>query len=154
MGRWINRDPLGEEGGLNLYGFIKNDSVNLTDLLGLISNCLGYAMNGDPGTFSQPDDGESMIDHLNQEGWTCKPIQNASQCKCECNQEKNIVMVPPPRQSGNTGGQCFIGCTQPPPPTNWDEKTLQGFNTSYQQWGVTPYHASYAPGGGCSNNSG
>jgi len=34
-GRWINRDPSEEEGGLNLYGFVRNDGANNTDLLGL-----------------------------------------------------------------------------------------------------------------------
>jgi len=35
MGRWLNRDPIGERGGLNLYAFVGNDGVNLWDLLGL-----------------------------------------------------------------------------------------------------------------------
>jgi RHS repeat-associated protein len=35
MGRWITRDPLGESGGINLYEFAKNNSINLTDPLGL-----------------------------------------------------------------------------------------------------------------------
>jgi RHS repeat-associated protein len=34
-GRWINRDPIGEEGGLNLYGFVINAPVNLWDILGM-----------------------------------------------------------------------------------------------------------------------
>jgi len=33
--RWLNRDPLGEEGGLNLYGFVENDPVNGFDPLGM-----------------------------------------------------------------------------------------------------------------------
>ena len=32
---WPNRDPIEEQGGLNLYGFIGNDSVNYADYLGL-----------------------------------------------------------------------------------------------------------------------
>ncbi|MBK1880990.1 RHS repeat-associated core domain-containing protein [Luteolibacter pohnpeiensis] len=35
LGRWINRDPIGERGGVNLYGFVGNISVNWTDFLGL-----------------------------------------------------------------------------------------------------------------------
>jgi RHS repeat-associated protein len=35
-GRWINRDPIEEKGGLNLYGFVENDGVNEFDVLGLI----------------------------------------------------------------------------------------------------------------------
>ena len=33
--RWINRDPIGERGGINLYGFVGNTSVNRIDKLGL-----------------------------------------------------------------------------------------------------------------------
>ena len=31
MGRWLSRDPIEEAGGLNLYGFIDNKSVNYWD---------------------------------------------------------------------------------------------------------------------------
>ena len=34
-GRWLSRDPIGERGGLNLYGFVGNDPVNAWDYLGL-----------------------------------------------------------------------------------------------------------------------
>ena len=33
-GRWPSRDPIGERGGINLYGFVGNDGVNLWDALG------------------------------------------------------------------------------------------------------------------------
>ncbi|MEN9990447.1 MAG: hypothetical protein RLZZ224_149 [Verrucomicrobiota bacterium] len=33
-GRWINRDPIEEKGGLNLYGFLGNDCPNYVDYLG------------------------------------------------------------------------------------------------------------------------
>ncbi|MBU6303731.1 MAG: hypothetical protein KGS60_19460, partial [Verrucomicrobia bacterium] len=35
QGRWLSRDPLGEAGGVNLYGFVGNDGVGQIDLLGL-----------------------------------------------------------------------------------------------------------------------
>jgi len=35
VGRWLNRDPIEEEGGLNLYGMLDNDPVNYIDLYGL-----------------------------------------------------------------------------------------------------------------------
>ena len=35
MGRWINRDPIEESGGNNVYGFVGNDGINKVDLLGL-----------------------------------------------------------------------------------------------------------------------
>ncbi|MCB1099533.1 MAG: hypothetical protein KDN22_28440, partial [Verrucomicrobiae bacterium] len=31
---WLSRDPIGERGGLNLYGFVGNDGVNQYDVLG------------------------------------------------------------------------------------------------------------------------
>ena len=35
LGRFLNRDPFGEEGGTNLYAFVENDPVNGWDYLGL-----------------------------------------------------------------------------------------------------------------------
>ena len=35
-GRWINRDPIAEEGGRNLYGFVRNNPSMLYDLHGLV----------------------------------------------------------------------------------------------------------------------
>jgi RHS repeat-associated protein len=40
IGRWINRDPIGEEGGLNLYDYVANSPVNMVDILGLDLQCL------------------------------------------------------------------------------------------------------------------
>jgi RHS repeat-associated protein len=35
LGRWINRDPIGEQGGVNVYGFVGNSGLNGIDLFGL-----------------------------------------------------------------------------------------------------------------------
>ena len=35
LGRWLSRDPLEEEGGLNLYGFVGNEPIGRWDALGL-----------------------------------------------------------------------------------------------------------------------
>ena len=37
LGRWLNRDPIAERGGLNLYGMVRNNPVNRIDRLGLHS---------------------------------------------------------------------------------------------------------------------
>jgi len=34
-GRWLSRDPIGERGGANLYGFVENNAVVQWDVLGL-----------------------------------------------------------------------------------------------------------------------
>lgn len=55
IGRWLNRDPSNEYGGLNLYGFAGNDGVNFYDYLGLwfsdgrgtaIKNSYTFVLNG------------------------------------------------------------------------------------------------------------
>src|SRR5439155_12498012 len=35
LGRWISRDPIGERGGINLYGYVENDPIRRIDPLGL-----------------------------------------------------------------------------------------------------------------------
>ena len=37
LGRWINRDPVREDSGLNIYAFVMNNGIGLYDLLGLSS---------------------------------------------------------------------------------------------------------------------
>lgn len=45
LGRWISRDPLGEKGGINLSNFIRNDSINSSDYLGLVDPEFGGMFN-------------------------------------------------------------------------------------------------------------
>jgi|GEM_PF-1454392 len=51
QGRWCSRDPIGEEGGSNLYGFAGNDGVVLIDSLGqdFIAAGSSYALGWSPG---------------------------------------------------------------------------------------------------------
>lgn len=39
--RWLSRDPLGEEAGINLYGYVQNDPINEYDPFGLDDITLG-----------------------------------------------------------------------------------------------------------------
>ena len=43
VGRWMTRDPIGESGGVNLYGFVMNNPVNLVDPMGNYG--ISYAWN-------------------------------------------------------------------------------------------------------------
>ena len=73
-GRWLSADPLGEEGGLNLYGFVGNEPISGIDYLGLKAwmlcnrcegtkgpmRCIVYdsknnRMRGDPFTTNQDE---------------------------------------------------------------------------------------------------
>jgi len=51
MARWISRDPLGEEGGVNVYASVRNRMVNSVDVLGLTEAAppgYGPTNNGQP----------------------------------------------------------------------------------------------------------
>jgi hypothetical protein len=53
---WPSRDPIGERGGANLYGFVGNDGVNNWDLLGLFHP--GNPGHGNP--FGPPSGPETL----------------------------------------------------------------------------------------------
>ena len=48
--RWLNRDPIGERGGLNLYEFAWNDPVDLFDRFGLFVKPTDFPPAGDKNT--------------------------------------------------------------------------------------------------------
>ena len=50
-GRWLSRDPIGERGGLNVYGFVRNEVINSYDLLGM-APCSDYAKSRSGSTAS------------------------------------------------------------------------------------------------------
>ncbi len=60
-GRWLSRDPLGENGGENLYAFVGSDPLGQIDYLGLadssepsLSGKAGKAKPGECGAFTWP----------------------------------------------------------------------------------------------------
>ncbi len=42
LGRWLSRDPIEEEGGINMYGYIRNRPSGGRDALGLEEGILGF----------------------------------------------------------------------------------------------------------------
>jgi len=59
-GRWINRDPLEEAGGLNLYGFVGNEPQNAVDPVGMEGLEVGVnAHSGELQVF-EPESGEPI----------------------------------------------------------------------------------------------
>jgi len=60
LGRWLNRDPAGEEGGQNLYAYAGNNSPNATDRSGLCPGDLldlleQFALGGTEGALASID---------------------------------------------------------------------------------------------------
>jgi RHS repeat-associated protein len=74
-GRWPSRDPIEEEGGINLYGFAWNNGINAIDYLGLTTD-------GNIGGNEHRDvkDIQSEIDKLRKEQ------------ACECDRKKKIEL--------------------------------------------------------------
>jgi RHS repeat-associated protein len=57
MGRWLSGDPIGENGGSNLYNYVFGSPVNFTDSLGLSFDTLP----------TNQDDFATSVDYLQQE---------------------------------------------------------------------------------------
>jgi len=96
-GRWPNRDPIEEQGGVNLYGFVGNDSVNAADLFGLKTIKLNV-------TYDDSYSGE-VVDAANRLKTSiearlkkcCTEFQKACDVSVELN-FSNIVSLPRPKK--------------------------------------------------------
>ena len=93
IGRWLNKDPIRFEGGLNLYGYAGNDPVNMVDPSGLDYQICDRQMIGFPSwapnhrfikfpdgtTISWGPSGNPLYSsgalHPNDSGGTCRPSQ-------------------------------------------------------------------------------
>jgi RHS repeat-associated protein len=72
MGRWISRDPIEEEGGLNLYGFVGNDGINCFDPYGHESQICQYLKDkaqsvynwGSAANTSEPDPWQLLYNYV------------------------------------------------------------------------------------------
>jgi RHS repeat-associated protein len=59
FGRWLNEDPIGERGGLNLYGYMGNGPLMGVDLLGLLVDGT-FSMSTGIVTLTDRDTGECV----------------------------------------------------------------------------------------------
>jgi hypothetical protein len=77
----MNRDPIEENGGLNLYGFVGNDGVGEVDYLGYVT----YVIPGGNDDFtSSKDIGEMTIELKSQSNCTMS-------ADMKCSKEKGII---------------------------------------------------------------
>lgn len=53
IGRWLSRDPIAEDGGINLYGYVRNQPIRFVDPLGLIDSIDASAATQGPAAIPQ-----------------------------------------------------------------------------------------------------
>lgn len=72
--KWLNQDPIGERGGINLYGFVGNNPVNYVDPLGLTLVVSSKPFPGQnpadygPYTLNIPDNTPNLIEYGSYSG--------------------------------------------------------------------------------------
>ena len=76
QGRWVSRDPCGEEGGFNIHAFDGNDEINRWDFLGLTISA-AYDISAQTFTASDVEKGGSFKCQKNR-------------CSCGSNDPKDI----------------------------------------------------------------
>ena len=94
LGRWLSRDPIWEQGGINLYGYVGGDPVSSNDPLGLYQVChrelspfIPYARHcypkfDDGSTSSYSPNGVNPDRHPNQPGTSCTIPQEPEKDDC------------------------------------------------------------------------
>ncbi|MEW6296044.1 MAG: RHS repeat-associated core domain-containing protein [Candidatus Diapherotrites archaeon] len=103
LGRWLTRDPIGERGGINLYGFVGNDPINLIDPYGLVPPCKGTWV---PVAW----DADYSHWHCNCY-WRCVPWDDPHPSSPKlCDDYRNLPKTTSRREAG--GGGCV--CDSPP----------------------------------------
>jgi uncharacterized protein RhaS with RHS repeats len=83
-GRWCSRDPIGEAGGVNLYGFVGNDGVATVDSLGRLPVKVDYEHPTPAGIVpTESADGDSG---------TSYPIKEFT-CSCDCPKDSDNYYI-------------------------------------------------------------
>lgn len=95
-GKWPNRDPIGEQGGINLYEFVGNRPLASIDILGLKTTVV--TIPSDPEDRALTDIEQDLKLKSQDKGWTVlhvDSIPNAhsqlSNLKCPCIDVLNII---------------------------------------------------------------
>jgi RHS repeat-associated protein len=64
LGRWLSRDPLGEQGGMNLYGYVGNSVINYADPDGrnpVAGALIGFGLGGPVGAIIGAGIGTAVV---------------------------------------------------------------------------------------------
>ena len=120
--RWLNRDPIGEAGGINLYGFVGNEPSAMVDLEGLS----GWSIYHDGHYFGPPPS-------------TCQFDPEAA---TEAAEATAVSMIP-------GVGEAMDVATIADPDSKWWEKTLSAGSLGINAFGdgALPNVGAYLKGG-------
>jgi RHS repeat-associated protein len=118
LGRWLSRDPIEEEGGLNLYGFVENDGLNFVDVSGLFKWPWNKnTKNNNSSNNSQTNKHNTCVADPLSGSTTNTPATPAPECCCVSKIIINFIaaqarVVYTPSKDGiynNPTGRAFIG---------------------------------------------
>ncbi|MBK9120263.1 MAG: RHS repeat-associated core domain-containing protein [Phycisphaerales bacterium] len=108
-GRWVNRDPIGERGGSNLYGYVANAATLRIDRIGLMACPAAYDDEEDedcsticPRVCSSVEVARTFEDKIHLGMVICE-----GKCRCAC---ANSPKVPggPPGTADNVQLRCLL----------------------------------------------
>lgn len=130
LGRWLNRDPIGERGGLNLCGFVKNNSLRYIDKLGTIlvyedisgRNDLEVSMKGYVKQL-QDSENKEVSDKINE------MLNNRNECEIKLNYDSKAVLV-----GEWMGGVIDLADVEQHPDYGPKSKMLNVFHELVEQW--------------------
>ena len=91
LGEGISRDPIGDEGGANLYGFVSNDPIQSMDGLGLAT--LTINQNATYGESNDPYLNKMGLDGSTHSSWSPKDIPEFKYDWCDASHSRITVKV-------------------------------------------------------------
>ena len=98
LGRWLSRDPIGEDGGWNIYGYVQNIPIVAIDALGLKTYLSKAQCEQALNTIENQGCNKIIIDKIAGHGCP-KPVIN-----CECKDGRFGLTFGPVKAGGKDGG--------------------------------------------------
>jgi RHS repeat-associated protein len=150
LGRWINRDPLGEPGGLNLYAYCANEPPRAVDALGL-SWLWGDGHGCPPGMYFHPDFG--CVHYLApvpppEQGGPLPPIPPTPPAPPSPDKkdpgEPSFQPWPIDIDLNIWGYYCGPGISGPGEPIDGTDAACKGHDECYAKYGI-PAFSPYTP---------
>jgi RHS repeat-associated protein len=120
LGRWINRDPIGERGGVTLYGYVDNSPVDYLDPSGLLQ--------------SDPFEGTAFSEGTGVTGFLWPPSIPPGEVPSPLH---DIIPLPTPtppvRKNRCPPRKCPPPSSPPSPPRKWADPSFRQFN-AWEEW--------------------